>query len=87
MFKTLLTGACLMAVLAGCASAPQNRTGMTANANALPPHCLATGSRVPRDKTDCAAFGRTYSGEELQRTGMTDVGHALEMLDPEISVR
>ena len=86
MLKPLLTGACLMAVLAGCASAPQNKPSANAAVDTGPKAgCVATGSRVPLDKNECAAFGRSYSGEDLQRTGHIDTGRALQSLDPAIT--
>ncbi len=81
MLKPLLTGACLMAVLAGCATTPPNRTAETGPKAG----CVATGSRVPLDKNECAAFGRSYSGEDLQRTGHIDTARALQSLDPAIT--
>lgn len=47
-----------------------------------------TGSRIPRsrmDQSDCViSNGRVYSREDLRRTGQTDIGDALRMLDPAI---
>jgi hypothetical protein len=79
MFKSLLTGACLLAVLAGCASAPQKPV---TTADAKPTGCLATGSRIPPSSAECAALGQSYSGDELRQTGHYDVGAALRMVDP-----
>jgi hypothetical protein len=31
--------------------------------------------------------GNSYSQQDLQRTGATDVGRALQMLDPSVTVR
>jgi hypothetical protein len=79
MFKTLLTGTCLLAVLAGCASAPQNRV---ASADSPPKGCLASGSRIPLGKDQCAAMGQSYSGDELRETGKDNTADALRMVDP-----
>lgn len=54
------------------------------------PNCLTqTGSRLIRKDVSgrkCAiATGRSYTGEDLERTGARDVGHALRMLDPAIN--
>jgi hypothetical protein len=84
MLKPLLTAACL-AVLAGCASTPQNQTSASTADIGPKSGCVATGSRVPRDKNECAAFGRSYSGDDLQRTGHIDTARALQSLDPAIT--
>jgi hypothetical protein len=80
MFKSLLTSACLFAVLAGCASAPQKPV---ASVDARPKTCLASGSRIPRSQDECAALGQSYTGEDLQQTGhVGDTAAALRQLDP-----
>jgi hypothetical protein len=81
MFKSLLTGACLAAMLAGCASAPQKPADKTAAASTT---CLATGSRIPLSPGDCAALGQSYSGDDLRQTGQFNPGAALRMLDPAV---
>jgi hypothetical protein len=51
-------------------------------------NCLRhTGSLIPARKGECLpVVGRSYSGEELRRTGTPDTARALQMLDPSISV-
>lgn len=51
-------------------------------------NCLReTGSLIPAKKGECLPVtGRSYSREELQRTGAQDNARALQMLDPGISV-
>lgn len=71
--------AALTAQAASTASAalkPGNRT------------CLrTTGSLIPAKPGQCLPVaGRSYSGEELRRTGTPDTARALQMLDPSISV-
>ena len=78
MFKSLLTGACLMAVLAGCASAPQKHADTTAARTT----CLTSGSRIPLSPGECASLGQSFSGDELRQTGQVDIGAALRLLDP-----
>lgn len=85
MFKSLLTGACLVAVLAGCATAPQNPAAAKATNAGPDSGCVTTGSRVPLDQNQCAAFGRSYSGQQLQQTGHIDTARALQTLDPAIT--
>ena len=52
-------------------------------------HCLRdTGSRIPRNnKNACMGDpGRTYTHEDIARTGAIDVADALQKLDPSITV-
>jgi hypothetical protein len=52
-------------------------------------HCIKeTGSRiVHKNKTACLnEAGRSYDQDDLRRTGATNVGDALRLLDPAISV-
>lgn len=51
-------------------------------------NCLReTGSLIPAKKGRCLPVtGRSYSREELQRTGVQNNARALQMLDPSISV-
>jgi hypothetical protein len=50
--------------------------------------CLQqTGSLIRAKPGQCLPVaGRSYSGEELRRTGTPDTARALQMLDPSISV-
>lgn len=50
--------------------------------------CLRhTGSLIPPKKGDCLPVaGRSYGGNELRNTGAIDNAHALQMLDPSISL-
>ncbi len=80
MFKSLLTGAFLLAMLAGCASAPQKHADTAAASTT----CLTSGSRIPLSPGECASLGQSYSGEELRQTGQVNPGSALRMLDPAI---
>ena len=51
-------------------------------------NCLRhTGSLIPPKKGECMpVVGRSYSGDELRRTGTQDNARALQMLDPSISL-
>lgn len=59
-------------------------------ANALPKpgdrDCLrSTGSLIPAKSGQCLPVaGRTYSQEDLRRTGATTTAGALRMLDPDV---
>lgn len=47
-----------------------------------------TGSRIPVKKGQCLPVaGRSYSQQDLQRTGEPDLGPALQKLDPAITTR
>lgn len=48
---------------------------------------LETGSLIRARKGECLPVaGRTYSGDELRRTGHPDTARALQMLDPSVNV-
>ena len=78
MFKTFLL--CVTVTLAACASTTPTTTRTAAAGCAQ----NSTASRIPKQ---CSASPvRTYSQEDVQRTGQTDVANALQMLDPSITV-
>jgi hypothetical protein len=53
---------------------------------ARPARCLdLTATRIRRANEGCRYPGRSYDQEDLRRTGATDVGEALRLLDPAIS--
>jgi hypothetical protein len=88
MLRSLLSGACLAALLAGCSTAPATRADTKAAATATgAPTCLTeTGTRLAPRPGECAGFGRSFSNEDIDRTGRVgDVGAALQMLDPSIT--
>lgn len=44
-----------------------------------------TGSHIPPAKGKCLPVaGRSYSHEDIQRTGQQDIGQALQQLDPSV---
>jgi hypothetical protein len=46
-----------------------------------------TGSHIPPAKGKCLPVaGRTYDQEDIRRTGQTDLGQALQQLDPGVQV-
>jgi uncharacterized membrane protein len=83
MSRALLTT--LAALLAaGCASTHTAPAVADKTAAQQPPrNCISTASRIPQN--DCSAPGRSYSQEDLERTGQVNPGAALQMLDPSIS--
>lgn len=90
MLKSLLLGSCLALVTAGCATQSPTRPETQAKAaTTAPAGCTRdTGTRLPADPNvqRCAGLGRSYSQSDIRNTGQTDVGSALQMLDPSISV-
>jgi hypothetical protein len=89
MLRSLLIGVCLAASLAACTSAPSARAdakdaARVAETQQTP--CLKeTGTRLPPVPGQCAGFGRSYSSEDIHRTGQTDAAAALRLLDPSIT--
>lgn len=79
---------CLM--LHACATTPRPATG----SNAGPPDkrqnsaCIKDNiaSRIKQVEPRCAAGGRSYSSDDIERTGATTTGQALQLLDPSITV-
>jgi hypothetical protein len=76
-------------VLCGCATTSPNSTSkppvsavVVTDANCL----TETGSRIAEDKSNCRGFGRSYSDEDISRTGRTSAADALSQLDPSITV-
>jgi hypothetical protein len=46
-----------------------------------------TGSHIPPPKGQCLPVaGNSYTQKDIQRTGATNVGRALQMLDPSVRV-
>jgi len=72
--------------LFGCATTTPNAKAKPATAAVVKdPSCLTeTGSRISGPK--CRGYGRSYSNEDIERTGQTSAGDALSLLDPSITV-
>ena len=76
-------------VLFGCAATPQNPNSKPAASAAAmkDPNCLTdTGSHIASGKSKCRGYGRSYSNDDIERTGQTSAGDALSLLDPSIIV-
>jgi hypothetical protein len=76
------------------AKAAATRTEAQQSANAATKDAVArsscltdTGPRLPLSPGQCAAYGRSYSGKDIQSTGQQNAGAALQMLDPSITVQ
>jgi hypothetical protein len=80
--------ALLLMVSACVATTPGDKPKTTASAaTAQNPACLTqTGSRIPDNGTDCPAFGRSYSHDDITRMGAATTGDALRLLDSSITV-
>jgi hypothetical protein len=76
-------------ILAACATdtAGVRPKSAASAAVAQNPACLTqTGSRIAGNNANCSAFGRSYSSEDISRTGQTTAAEALPLLDPSITV-
>jgi hypothetical protein len=78
------------ALAAGCATTPEPAAIDSVAANAAgkgknPIGCVQdTGSRIKQKPGDCRGPGRSYSRDELDRTGAIDTAEALKRLDPSL---
>jgi len=89
MLKELVIGAGLVLALVGCTTpSPTREPASTALLAPAPTAgCVAdTATRIPVKEHDCAGFGRTYTQEDIQRTGQPDTAQALRLLDPSLTV-
>ena len=82
-----LSAAAAGLMLFGCAATPQNPNSKPAASAALKdPNCLTdTGSQIA-SKSGCRGYGRSYSSDDIDRTGKTTAADALGLLDPLITV-
>lgn len=70
----------------------QQAATSTGKQRAVPPldsrSCIRdTGSHIPPPKGQCLPVaGNSYSQKDIQRTGATNIGEALQMLDPSVTV-
>jgi hypothetical protein len=89
MYKALLICAVVSASAVGCSTTPAHPDGQTPSTAARVGPCSqdTTGSRIPRPVGQCSPSPvRTYSQADIDRTGQTDTGDALQQLDPSITV-
>jgi hypothetical protein len=89
MLKRLVIGACLVLPLAACTTPSPTREPAQIPAFALGPAvgCVPdTATRLPVRAQECGAFGQSYTGEQLLRTGAQDVTESLRLLDPALRV-
>ena len=79
MIRSLLIILGSAIALAGCSSLPAPKGPATAHAAACP---RSAGHLKP---DACPPFGRTYSQQDLQQTGHTNLAQALQALDPSVT--
>ncbi len=87
MNRILASIAVASALVAGCAAT--SRTGPPSQAaNAVAEPCaLRSASRIPNRTSGCAVTpGRSFSQQDIERTGQLNAGDALQMLDPSVTV-
>jgi len=82
----LSISAALIVGLGGCAANRPADQSLAKNATAAPTakdYCIKeTGTRIKPKEGDCVGPGRTYSRDELDRTGAFSAAEALRKLDP-----
>jgi hypothetical protein len=80
-------GLSLCVCLAACATTgqPASTASKEATSGQPPAGCVAeTATRLPLTAHQCAAFGRTWTQQDIKSTGAVDVGQALSLLDPAV---
>jgi hypothetical protein len=87
MNRALIIGILSAGALAACSTTPSHPAVHTAAA--VPAGWCARADDTPLKpgSPGCNSVNKTYSGEQLRQTGFTDVAHALQMLDPEVTIR
>jgi hypothetical protein len=89
MLKSLLLAACLLGSVAFATNVAlaDDAKPTAPQAKAVPPidGCTKdTGSRLRRNTDGCAGVGKSYSSDDIFRTGSSNPGGALRHLDPSI---
>lgn len=87
MLRSLLLCGIVSAAISGCASTAAQPDAKTRTAAVAPQCAVETGSRIHRDSAHCSSSpSRTYTKDDIDRTGSTDTADALRLLDPTITV-
>ena len=92
MLKPLLIAACLLgsAAFATNVALADDAKLTTPQAKSAAPKngCTHdTGTRLRRNTDGCAGVGKSYSKDDLFRTGEPNAGGALRLMDPSITSR
>jgi hypothetical protein len=90
MLKSSLLAACLLGSVAFATAVSFADDAKPAAAKPKPDKptvgCTQeTGSRLPPKKDSCAGVGRSYSRDDIDRTGAVTAGGALRLMDPSVS--
>ena len=84
----MLISLAALPLVTACATTSPPRTDLasgTARTDIPAERCLKTGSRIALKDGECvSAPGRSYSKDELDRTGAITVDEALRLLDPSL---
>lgn len=86
MIRALVIGMLSAAALAACSTTPSHPAVHTVATIPIGWCAKADGTALRPGSPDCNSLTKTYSGEQLRQTGFNDVGHALQMLDPDVTV-
>jgi hypothetical protein len=86
MNRALIIGILSAGALAACSTTPSHPAVHTAAAVPAGWCAKADGTPLRPGSPGCNSVTKTYSGEQLQQTGFTDLAHALQMLDPDVTV-
>lgn len=84
-----IAGLICVAALCGCASTGGNGAAKPATATAMSkdPTCLTdTGSRIDPGPSMCRGVGRSYTSQDIDKTGSTSAADALRLLDSSVTV-
>jgi hypothetical protein len=85
MIRALIIGILSAGAIAACSTTPSHPASRTAS-TVSPGQCsAASGQAIPPG--GCTSEVRSYSNQQLRETGKTDAAHALQMLDPAVTVR
>lgn len=94
MLNKLLISAALALALGACASTPPSPDAAksTVAKTQQPPGCAGstattTAASQSANPQPCAGFGSVYTKDDITRTGTTNLGSALQYLDPTIKSR
>jgi hypothetical protein len=87
MNRALIIGILSVGALAACSTTPSHPAVKTAAAVPAGWCAKADDTPIRPGAPGCNSMTKTYSGDQLQQTGFTDVAHALQMLDPDVQVR
>lgn len=84
-----IAGLMIAATLCGCASTGGNGASKPPASAAMSkdPSCLQdTGSRITPAPSMCRGVGRSYTSEDIERTGSNSAADALKLLDSSVTV-